>query len=276
MKSRHIPMTFAEFQRLDQELGWKYEYFGGCAHISPREIPMRCAMPVGPRDAPDAPPAPCPPEPVAPSDADALVGAYLAAFADGIEYCDWPAERVRKDARSTIDGFFAGHRGAPLAASRVARGREHGLPPLLGALLIVEAGDRLAHLDLLFVVPEARRHGFASAMAASALTALHQMGFHTLESRFLLGNRASRAWHHRFGFTDRPDALSARAILAHARHRLERAEHVSDPDPAALSNLAQEVLHWEMEVKRLDEEDARRWEARQAVVGPRTEQEPRS
>jgi RimJ/RimL family protein N-acetyltransferase len=201
-------------------------------------------------------------EPVTPGDAQALTQAYVTAFGDGVEYCDWPEEKIREDASATIAGFLAGRHGAPLAASRLARDGAGSSAPVIGALLVIELGVDRALMDLLFVVPGRLRQGLASAMAASTLVALKEMGFRTLESRYLLANQASRAWHHRLGFEDLPDFMSARALLAHARHRLERHQIQGGTDTEALSQVKAEVAHWEAEVERLDAEETRRWRAR--------------
>jgi len=261
MKSRHIRMTIETFHRMEWELGWKYEYWNGCAHISPREAAMSCVLEVGPRTWPGGPTEP---EAVPPNDRDALIRAYLAAFEDSVDYCDWPAAKIREHAEANIDGFFAGRRGPALRASRLIRGRGDDDGCLLGALLVVETGPRRALLDLLFVVQGRQRQGLASALAGSALAELDRMGFQTLESRYLLANQASRAWHHRFGFVDQPDAMSARALLVDARHRLERQRVQGAVDRVGLSRLESEVARWETEVERLDAEQARLWEDRRS------------
>lgn len=250
MRSRHIPMSIEAFHRLEWELGWKYEYWDGCAHISPRGVAMECSMPVAPPRGgiPSVETAP-----VSPAHADVLLESFLAAFRDGVEYCDWPEDRLVQNARETIEGFFTGLRGRPLAASRLIREAGRTDAPLLGALLLVQTGENVALTDLLFVVPDRQRQGLATAMATGVLCALHDMGFSFLESRYSLTNRASRAWHHRFGFADRPDSLSARILLAHARHELDRAHLVGNADAERLSRLAAEVAHWEAALARLDD-----------------------
>lgn len=259
MKSREIPMTPEEFHRLERELGWKYEYWDGCAHISPSSAFMRCARPVGGIETPRAAVGP---EPVPPGDADALAQAYIDAFGDGVEYCDWPAEKVREDANTSIAGFFAGRHGAPLAASRLVRDSGDPSAPVIGAIFVIETGVAQALMDLLFVVPGRQRQGLGCAMAASALGALRAMGFRTLESRYLLANQTSRAWHYRMGFKDQPDFMSARALLAHARHRLERHQIQGGSDAPTLAQFNAEIAYWEAEVERLDAEEERRWRAR--------------
>lgn len=258
-------MTIEAFHRLEWELGWKYEYFDGCAHISPREAAMCGTVVVRPRTVPDGL---VDAEPVCPSDRDALLQAYLAAFEDAVDYCDWPPAKSREHAEANIDGFFAGRRGPWLPASRLIRGGGGTAGPVLGALLVVESAPGHALLDLLYVVPDQQRRGLASAMAIRALAELDRIRFRRLESRYLLANQASRAWHHRFGFVDEPDLMCARALLAHARHAWERQRVLDGADPDALSRAASEVAHWEAEVDRLDAEEARRWEERHAGKNP--------
>ena len=36
-----------------------------------------------------------------------LVSAYIRAFRDSIEFCDWPEERLEEQARQDLEGFFA-------------------------------------------------------------------------------------------------------------------------------------------------------------------------
>jgi hypothetical protein len=259
MKSRQIPMTPDEFHRLERELGWKYEYWDGCAQISPSSALMRCSRPVGDIESTRLI---VQVEPVMPSDAQALTQAYVAAFGGGVEYCDWPEEKMREDASTSVEGFFSGRGGAPLTASRLVRDHADPSAPVIGALLVVETGVGVALMDLLFVVPGRLRQGLASAMAASALVALKETGFQALESRYLLANQASRAWHHRMGFVDQPDFMSARAMLAHARHILERHQIQGGSYSATLTQVKTEIAHWEAEVERLDAEEERRWRAR--------------
>jgi len=249
MHSRHVPMTIDAFHRLEWELGWKYEYWDGCAHISPREVTMDCFMPMAPRRA-GSPPVQT--EPVSPAHAEALLESYLAAFRDSVEYCDWTEDRLLENAKETIDGFFARRRGQPLAASRIIREVGATNVPLLGAFLVLQRRENVARVDLLFVVPTQQRQGLATGMATNALSTLHDMGFSVLESRYFLGNKASRTWHHRFGFADRPDPLSARILLAHARHELERHKLLGNKHPQQLSRLTREVSHWRTVVAQLD------------------------
>jgi GNAT superfamily N-acetyltransferase len=248
MKSRHIPMPPDEYHRLAWEPGWKYEYWDGTAHISPRDHIICCARATEPRYAV----CPFALTPIGPEDTAGLVDAYLAAFRDGIEYCDWPEEKVVQDAWTTIHGFLANRHGTVLPASRLARENSNAQSPVLGAAFVVQSATHVALIDAVYVVPDRQRRGVATAMVTSALSALYDAGFHTLESRFLLGNNASMAWHRQLGFKESPDLLTARLTLAHAQHELTRRQSLGNPDAEALQKLREEVLFRQNEVQRLE------------------------
>ena len=36
MRSQHLPMTVEAYHRLPWKIGWKYEYWDGQVHITPR------------------------------------------------------------------------------------------------------------------------------------------------------------------------------------------------------------------------------------------------
>jgi GNAT superfamily N-acetyltransferase len=249
VKSRHIPMPVEAFHRLPWDLGWKYEYWDGQAHVTPREHAVQVTLDLAPR------PASSPPGLRAPRAADAprLLRAYLASFADGIEYCDWTSPAIRGHARKTLCGYFDGARGKPfLGASRVVSSAAGSARSIAGAALVVAAGRGRARLDLLFVVPRERRRGLASAMVADAVGVLHRAGLQVLESAYVLGNMESEAWHRGFGFREEPDWLLARLKLAQARHDLERREREGDLSPEERAQLVRALAEHRAEVARLE------------------------
>lgn len=65
VESRHTPMTSEAFHRMEWGLGWKYEYWNGCAHSSPRAAAMSCVLKVAPRTTASGA---LYPQPVRPSD----------------------------------------------------------------------------------------------------------------------------------------------------------------------------------------------------------------
>jgi len=71
-------MRFEDWELLPYQPGWKYEYWGGCAHITPNHQTAVTVAPVTPRPVT----APCVVRPARPNDETPLLAVYLAAFAD--------------------------------------------------------------------------------------------------------------------------------------------------------------------------------------------------
>ncbi|MEZ4710633.1 MAG: GNAT family N-acetyltransferase [Caldilineaceae bacterium] len=225
-------MTIDEFHLMPRKLGWKHEYWDGKAHITPSHVVVTATVAVAPRAAY----TPFTLQPVAAQDVPALEPVYFAAFQDAIDYCDWELAKIKSAAQQNLTSFFAGERGQPMSASRMAR---HG-DEIIGAALIVEKKEQSPFLDLLFVASAFQRQGVATALVAAALNALHAAGFPQLSSRYLLGNAESRSWHHRFAFVDEPDLFTAQALYNHARHEWERQQEIGKLSPAELDALAAE------------------------------------
>jgi hypothetical protein len=90
MRSQHITMTREAFELMPRKLGWKHEYWDGQAHISPRWQPVAVTCAVQPHSVH----AECVIRPVTKSDEPQLVAAYVEAFSDSFDFCDWEPERV--------------------------------------------------------------------------------------------------------------------------------------------------------------------------------------
>ena len=223
MRSLHLPMTWEEWERLPWRFGWKHEYWDGHAHLTPRQDHVHVRFGLRPRAVPAAPPTRLSVRPVEPTDARGLVRAFVETFEDGVEFCDWPAHKVRENARSNIAGFFAGRRGTPLlAASRLALGEEGDVA---GAALVTgrETGPTL---DLLMVRPSFRRRGAATtALVGAAVEELYARGVRgVLRSAHGVANEESTAWHRAFGFEEEPDLYLARLRRAYYAHEVSRHE----------------------------------------------------
>jgi acetyltransferase (GNAT) family protein len=108
-------------------------------------------------------------------------------------------------------------------------------------------------LDAFFVTPEWQRRRIASALFAETVNELHKIGnYRGLVSRYYLGNEASCAWHHRFGFKEEPDFLLARLYLRAAIQELTRLRALGTSTSDLGRNLIRERTRWEGEVDRLD------------------------
>jgi GNAT superfamily N-acetyltransferase len=238
MRSRHERMSFEEYRALPMHPAWRHEYYGGMAHLSPRDTAVAfLRLPVAPRPPVPLPAAHClrPPDPDA--DRDALADAFFCAFAETVEYCDWDEENIRVAARDAVRTCFAGRRGAFLPGfSRLVVSDSVGV--VAAALLVRPESEPTAHLDLLFVRPEAHRTGLATAAVTDCVNALHAAGELLLTSAYHVGNDASVAWHTRFGFVEEPDLDLACARLRCARHAAELCRGDADERMAREAEVA--------------------------------------
>ena len=75
IRSQRLPMRFEDWELLPYQPGWKYEYWGGCAHITPNHQTAVTVAPVTPRPVT----APCVIRPVRRDDETPLLAVYLAA-----------------------------------------------------------------------------------------------------------------------------------------------------------------------------------------------------
>lgn len=116
IKTQRLRISFEELERLPHPPGWKYEYFGGRAHISPTHQSAMTTVAVAPRLVD----APCAIRAARPDDETSLLPAYLEAFAENQAFCDFSDQRYVDAARDDLHESFAGHRAPLLAASRVA------------------------------------------------------------------------------------------------------------------------------------------------------------
>lgn len=251
MKIRRIPMTVEEYLLLPFEPGWKIELAKGVAVFQPREAVAVGVLEVAPR----AVRCDSAIRPVVPDDAPELLRGFDAAFRDSVDYCGWSRESLEKERLRVVEGFFSGHRGTPLPASRVAivgpGGHEDGA--IAGAALVAEHDADSARLDLLFVRDEWRRHGLATALLAAALNALAGSGKRRLIATWMLANAPAVAWYRKAGFREEPDLMNARLYLRAATQELRRLGELGILDDMTRAKLLTEKERWEREAARLEE-----------------------
>ena len=239
-----------------REPGWKYEYWSGQAHISPAHRTVSTCLDIEPRSCR----SPCRIRPAESSYEPAMIAAFVAAFRDTIDYCDWEETRIVDSARNNVIGFFSGERGKPLPASRLAlvAHPQADQESVVGAALVAEVEDGSVRLALLFVTPEWQRMGVATALVSATVDQLHKSGHRTLKSRYNLGNEESRAWHRAFGFVDESDLLLAESYYRLAVHELWRREKVGELTKVERQKLNLEIDRWRVQADELWAA-ARRW-----------------
>ena len=250
MRNRSVKMSLAEFHRLPFNFVWIQEYIHGCLVESPRHVLVHTTVPVERRKAV----SPVPLRPATDRDERALQPCFRAAFAGTAEFCDYTKQRLTEAAREHLHRFFNGPSPRVLPASIVALepAGTQGSGKLIGAALVLAGEEAWALLDMLFIAPPRQRQGLATAMTAAALNALHEMGgCRTLVSRYHLGNEASAAWHHRFGFVDEPDLRVAQLRLRAVQRELYRLEDLGVLTPPLENQLTRERGRWQRELDRL-------------------------
>ncbi len=233
-------MTEAEFELLPHEVGWKYEYSDGCAHIRPRPMAARLRAPITRRPVAETG---CRIRPMTEADVPGLVRAFADGFRDTVEYCDCTGAQVRRAGADAVATFFAGRRGAFHPGSRLAV--PEGRPYLVaGAALVVRKADG-PFLDMLFVRRRWQHRGLGTALVGMVMNELAGAGETHLGSAYNVANGPSIAWHHKLGFEEVPDLVLARARGQVARHELWRRERMGGLTDGERRALEAEVTHWD-------------------------------
>ena len=248
LRAIHRRMPFETFQQLPHQLGWKHEYYGGKAHITPGPTLVTFVLPLEP------PPAQSDKgiRPLLEKDLPALHSPFIDAFRLAPEYADFSLDEFHQRAAQYLHGFFGTVRGewSPVSVVVEIQGR------IVGAAMVKQRQSGPL-LDCLFVCPGQARKGLGTALVNRVVEGLLQRGETQLVSYAMLANDASMAWHHRFGFREIPDLY-----VSSLRHRfffqeLERHRRLADLSLADLAALEETVARYESEVERLRELELR-------------------
>src|SRR5437879_390620 len=78
----HRRLSFAAFEKIPRQPGWKDEYYGGKAHITPAHTVVSFLLHLAPRESVDRPGI----RNLAESDRDALLQPFLDSFRQTPEY----------------------------------------------------------------------------------------------------------------------------------------------------------------------------------------------
>lgn len=233
-----LAMSADEFQSFVPHPAFRSEYISGELRLSPRPRNYHCLLPIG-----EAVPRQqvlvrngnlVQMHQMSPTDGNALIELFVAAFSRTVPICQLSAEGRRQCATECLTRTLEGRDG-PLVRDACFVALD-GDQQLCGAILItlLQRGDLgrfddprwletapenaltqrwgRPHLTWIFVRQEMSRWGIGGALLSCSLAALHGYGYEELASTFLLGNDSSTLWHWRMGFQVLPYTASARRM----------------------------------------------------------------
>lgn len=210
-----LKMTMRQFHGMPRHPSYRYEYFDGTTHVSPRIRSQTLLLKLGPARCNDVePPMDVDIRPLAPSDWRSLPPLFCAAFGDHPPYCDIPRTKALAAAEEAMRQTRQGHHGVLVpGASFVARDLKIGAVGLVMVTLVHITKHRMRsknndpdqipvapHLTWVGIAPMFQRQGIASRLLGHVVAALRSHGHRRLYSTILDGNLASMYWHWRNGF----------------------------------------------------------------------------
>ena len=233
MPTLSIAMTIEDFRRMPRNAGYKYEYLGGHALLTPRPMTHHAKLDL----ATFAPPtdelakATIAIAEFQDADRDEAVDAFAASFSRVQPFAGIDDEVRRDAARTCLERTWSAIDGV-LVPSASFTARDQG--KLVGALFITmlppgdlsdsniyswndppaadlwEKGEGHPHLTWIFVRPFDKGKGVGTSLLLHAVHRLRERGYPHLLSTFITGNESSLLWHWRCGFELLPFETSRR------------------------------------------------------------------
>jgi Acetyltransferase (GNAT) family len=240
MKSKSIPMSFAEYEIMEHPFGWKVEYWDGQAHLTPREVGVKTRIALSPGALQKKHAL----IPVHPSYTEQMITGYFETFVDSVEFCGWPEGQIQDSAEKSISDYFSQKKGKALPASIIAL--EPNSQKLAGLALFILNREQKPHLELLYVRSQFQRSGMATAMVAWGMNCLRESNFQELFSTYHICNEESRLWHHKLGFQDIYDPYYIRLKSSWLRQEIWRREKLELVE--GLDVLIRERDQWQSQV----------------------------
>lgn len=241
-KDFKIPMTIEEFEVCEVPFGWKDEYCDGFAYIIPRSHGVMMKMPVEKRNVESSAEI----KPISEASAKELTELFYDSFVNSVEYLNRTESEVRRNAAREIRNFLKGKRGIPqLEFSKIAvlDGEK------VGACLVSKY--KFGYKDeIIFVHPKYQRKRIGSALAASVLNDLDELGEKIFWSEYHICNELSANWHRKFGFIEETDIMTAKFRRNYYRHEIYRQTHFGNEDK--VTKLKFDLKQVEAEVERLE------------------------
>ncbi len=224
-----LPITLEQFRQLPRHPAFKYEYVDGKAILTPYARHYHAMLDLSPRDAPADEEIRL--RAVRPGDWTELVPVFAGTFRTIQPYgsLDEPTRLIAAEEalNRTLTGgdgpwiekasFVVEAEGKPVGGIFITllpdrdptdwESYRWSSPPAPDAIAKCEGRP---HLTWIFVDPLHAGYGTGTLLLASAVNALHQMGFKELLTTFMLGNTSSMLWHWRNGFRLLPYPASRR------------------------------------------------------------------
>lgn len=242
-------MSFEEYEVLERPFGWKVEYWDGQARLTPRSMGVTSCLDLNHASTQQPGNQEYALIRVEATHAEQMIAGYFEAFADSVEFCNWPLADIQRSGERCIARYFSGHRGEPLAASVIAL--QPNTQELAGLALFVLTAERKPHLDLLYVLPSFQRQGIATAMLHRGVSHLVKTEATELSSAYHVCNQHSRQWHHKLGFRDVYGQHYIRLRAAWLGNEIWRKEKLGML--IGLDKLRQEQEEWQSQVKSYEE-----------------------
>ena len=240
-------MSFDEYEVLEHPFGWKVEYWDGQAQFTPREMGVTTRIDLKTFSSQrQLSPQQYTLIPVSAAYTEQMIDGYFEAFADSVEFCNWPIREIQSAAERGISRYFKGYRGNPLPASVIAL--EPSTQRLVGLALFILKAEQKPHLDLLYVRSPHKRKGIATVMLHRGITHLLAVDASAdLFSAYHVCNHQSRQWHHKLGFQDVYDPYYIRIRWGWLKHEIWRREKLGMS--IGLDDLRQERDKWESQLE---------------------------
>lgn len=216
-----LELTIEQYHRLPRNSAYKYEYFGGKAHLTPRTKHYHALLDL-PSYMPDVEQgAGMTVRPLATEDRLRLEQVFVGAFRTIQPFGSLDDERVRHAAHASLEKTLTGGDGPLIEAASFVAEVDHNVSGAIFVTLLPDGdtGDwdsyywrepppsdaverRLGrpHLTWIFVSPLCKGQGVGTALLGATVRALGAQGFRELLTTFILGNDSSMLWHWRNGF----------------------------------------------------------------------------
>ena len=222
-----LHISIDDFEVMPHRIGWKHEYWDGCAHLSPSNTaiadfqlsiwPQSDAIrqakdfPIGKLRTPE------------PKDAYDLKQLHSVVFESAIEYAGHDETNYQKSIAESIAAFFGTSPGRGFARGHLGYSRVVELNGRLIAAMLVRHGRTDGFVvQPIMVAAEHQRAGIGKCLVDAVRIALGRDEHFQLNSRCHLGNADSMAWHRAVGFEEQPSMFAASHRAHHhawmARH----------------------------------------------------------